>query len=240
MAESSDLVGEHDLGRVKGVGRVLRHLRLRDRDQVQRSVEVGVELGRRARALLVDPADERVRRVVEVVDSRALAQELRVVRQPQIIAAGALRLLLERGSDQREGRPGQQRAADDDGVGLVATLQRAADLARHLLDVARVQAPVAPAGRSDADQRELGGGDRARVVSSGVEPAGVDRFADQLLEARLDDRAPARGDLGVLVLVEVHADDVVPEARQAGGADRADVPQSEDGDAHRPSYRSRP
>ena len=44
----------------------------------------------------------------------------------------------------------------------------------------------------------------------GREPSGLDRLADQLLEAGLDDRAAPVVDLGVLGLVDIDPEDVEP------------------------------
>ena len=76
LAQVADLVGEADLEGVPGVAGVLDHLGGADAGGHQRRLDLAVQRFGRLRVRLVVVADQRHRRIVEVLDRRALAQEL--------------------------------------------------------------------------------------------------------------------------------------------------------------------
>ena len=74
--------------------------------------------------------------------------------------------------------------------------------------------------------------DRAERVVAGPGAAVGDDLFHQVDHAFLDHRGLAGVDLGDLVRVDVHPDDLMAIARQAGERHRADVAQTEDADVH--------
>ena len=86
LAQVADLVGEDHLHRVPRVARVLHHLGDADAGAEERRLDVLVErLGRR-RVGGVVVADQRQRRMAEVLERRSLAQELGVDRDAEALA----------------------------------------------------------------------------------------------------------------------------------------------------------
>ena len=86
LAQVADLVREADLQRVPGVARVLDHLRDADAGADERRVDRLIERDRAARVGRVVVADERQRRLAEVLQRRAFAQELGVDRHAEAVA----------------------------------------------------------------------------------------------------------------------------------------------------------
>ncbi len=98
--------------------------------------------------------------------------------------------------------------------------------------VGEVEAAVALAGRADADEGEVGAGDRRVAVGGGAQAAGAHALLDELAEARLDHRRPALVQQVDLDRVGVDADHGVAVGGQAGGRDGADVAEAEHADPH--------
>src|SRR6185312_7091633 len=85
--------------------------------------------------------------------------------------------------------------------------------------------------RADADEvHERVGGPAG--VGAELEPAGGQRLRQQLLEARLVERRPARRQRGHLFLDDVDTDHLVTEGGHAGRMDGAQVAAAEDRDPY--------
>ena len=171
LAEVADLVRERDLERVPRVARVLHHLGGADAGRHHRRLDLRVErLGRLGVGLIV-VADQRQRRVAEVVDRRALAEELGVDRDAE---AGAV--LLARGPFERRNhdvvrRARQHGAADHHHVVVVLVRERLADLLGDPLEIGEVEAAVLAARSADADERQVGVAHRVGRAGRRAQPA---------------------------------------------------------------------
>ena len=110
------------------------------------------------------------------------------------------------------------------------------DLPRNLdcdpLDVLEVHGPVAARGRTDAHEHDVRLGQRVRERCRDAETGRRARRCDELVEPRLDHRAPPLVQLLDLGAVDVDADHVVPEFREARGRDGADVAEAHDNGPH--------
>jgi hypothetical protein len=91
------------------------------------------------------------------------------------------------------------------------------------------KAAVAVARGADTDD-----GNIAQVFdfAAGLQTAGRNALADQILEAGLDERAVAGIDEVNFVLVEIHARDVMPAGREARRGDTPHITHAKDGDFH--------
>jgi hypothetical protein len=107
-----------------------------------------------------------------------------------------------------------------------------ADRARHREHVPQVGAAVLVGRRAHRDEHHLAVGDAGRGVGGEVQAPGAVVADHQRLEPGLVDRDHALREAVDLRLVDVDADDVVADLRQARARDEADVARAEDGDAH--------
>jgi len=124
-------------------------------------------------------------------------------------------------------RARQHGAPDDDHVVRGLVFQRLADLLADALEVLQVEAAVAAARRADAQERHLALPHRVRRIGGGAKASLRYVLRQQLVEARLDDRAAARVDRRNLVGVHVDADDIVPIAGKRRGRHTSHVPETE-------------
>ena len=123
---------------------------------------------------------------------RALAQELRVDRHAEVHARPRSPDAFSRiGISSVVAGAGQHRAAEHDGVPAVPLAQRVADLLGHPLQVLGGQAAVRRRRRADADQRDLGAGDRLGDVGGGAQRPG--RAPPRRSARRCAPRRPAPG-----------------------------------------------
>ena len=106
LAEVADLVGEADLEGVPDVVRVLHHLGRPDLRPNDRRIEKGIEGRDDALGARVRSPDHGLRRVEEIMDRGALAQELRVDAHPEVDPGLSRGALFERRDDHFVGRPG--------------------------------------------------------------------------------------------------------------------------------------
>jgi hypothetical protein len=103
------------------------------------------------------------------------------------------------------------------------------------LDVPEIDRPVAPRRRADGHHHDLAASKRNSELRCHSKAARRAAFGYQLLEARLDDRAPAGVDLLDFLGIDVDSDDRVPQFRQAGCGDRTHVTESDYDNIHAPS-----
>ena len=121
-----------------------------------------------------------------------------------------------------------RRLVHDDGVAL----HRLADRARDLADGGEVGLAIALGRRADGDEDDDGAADRVGEIGR-ERQAGIRHVArDHLFQARLVDRHAAGTQLGDLVVLVVHTDDLVAEVGEDGARDEADVAGSDDADVH--------
>ena len=164
--------------------------------------------------------------MLEILDRRALAQELRIGDDRDIgvgprLADDALDLVA--GAD-RHGRLG-----DDDGEAV----ERRGDLARRGVDVGQVGVAVAaPRRRADRDEDRVGLGHRALQIGGEAQPPRAHVGGDQIVEAGLVDRHLAALQRRDLAGVLVDAGDVVAEIGKAGPGNEADIAGADHRDAH--------
>ena len=208
--DDADLVREADLQRVEGVVGVLDHLRDAQRHAIDRRLDPLVERRDRVPARLVVLPDHGLGRVEEVGERAALAEELRVHREPEPVARFEPRLPGDRRADERLRRAGQAGRAQDDRVPSRSAAREAApDRHGHPLDRVRPEAAVRPRRGPDADQREVGLGHGPLAVARGAEPAGAALGRDEIGQPRLQHRALAALDRGHLPLARVDREHLV-------------------------------
>ena len=160
LAEIADLVREGDLEGMEGVGDVLGHLRGPDRGLDEGGIHLGVELAeKRAGVRRIGP-DQGDGRLGEVPQRGSFAHELRVDRDGQV---------WQRRRRRSRGGPGGApirwcRAARCSGERRCRAFgcrrRPMADPLGHAPDGVDIELAVLPAGRPDADQGQIGFGDR--------------------------------------------------------------------------------
>ena len=108
--------------------------------------------------------------------------------------------------------------------------------AGHAVDVLQVGGAIRQRRSADRDEDHIAGIDRRGAIGRELKTTGATIAEHHLLEARLEDRhdavVEARDPLGV----DVDAEDVVSDLREAGARNEADVSGSEDRDVHGSSY----
>ena len=248
LAEVGDLVDEGDLGGEHGIGGVLDHLRggnVHDVDGVAVADEGLVELAHPAAGALVGDADHDAVGFVEVVDRGAFFEELGVRGHVEGFVGFGFDGFADFfvGADRDGGLDHDDLAAAF--VQLAAgvagrVLDRLADVARRGEDVLEVGVAHLIAGRAHADEDHLGVGVGLGLVGGEVQAAGLVVALDQLVEARLVDRADAVLELLDLLGVHVEAGHLVADVRKAGAGDESDVAGADHGDTHRSLFLKRP
>ena len=159
LADRAHLVGEADLERVEGVVGVLRHLGDRDRHAVDDAGKAVVERRHGVGRERVARADDGLRRIVEVAHRGALAQELRVHGDAEVVSGAQARGRLETRDQRALAGARQHRRAEDDRVAAAERRDGGADLVGDALQVYRRERAVAGRRRADADQRQVARGD---------------------------------------------------------------------------------
>ncbi|MNT05647.1 hypothetical protein D3C72_1402750 [compost metagenome] len=114
----------------------------------------------------------------------------------------------------------------------------AADVARGGQHVLQVRRAVLVRGRAHGNELHVGVLHAGRHVGRKRQAAGGPVALDQLLQARLVDRHPACVKQRDLLLVQVQAEHVVAEFRQAGAGDQADIAATDNCDFHSRSSRT--
>ena len=231
-AERADLVGEADLDGVVHVARVLHHRRFVRLHLVHRCVEVGVGGEHAIGGAAIAGADDGERRMLEVADGAAFAQELGVDGDVNRVAAAAAARRFEPRREHRREHSRQQRAPDRDDVVGRPSGERAADAIDDALEIYGFEASVAATRRADADHGQVSGFQRLAGIVGHPQTAGLDDAAQEVVQLRLGDRRAPTPDQPQLVRVDVDADDLVPGRGQAGRRHRSDIPEPEDRNSH--------
>ncbi len=180
-------------------------------------------------------ADEHAIGMGEVLDGRALAQELGV-RADGDIGVGPERL-----------QPPLDLAAGADGNGRLGGDDREAvevrrDILDRLEDIGEVGMAIAAAHRrADGEEDDVGVGHRRPELGREDDAPGLQIAGEQRVEARLVDRHLALEEPGDARLVLVDAGDTPAELGEAGRRDEPDIARADHADVerHRPSAPSR-
>ena len=164
--------------------------------------------------------------MLEVLDRRALAQELRIGDDG---AFGVRPRLADDALDLVAGADRHGRFGHHDGEAV----ERGGDLLRRGVDVGQVGVAVAAARRrADRDEDRIGRGHRRLQLGRKAQPPGLNVGGDQIVEAGLVDRHLAALQRRDLAGVLVDADDVVAEIGKAGPGNEADIAGADHRDAH--------
>ena len=216
LAHVPDLVREADLQGVPGVADVFHHLRHADAGADERCIDrpiKGYGPGRIGRVVVTDDGQ---RRLAEVLERGAFAEELGVDGNAEPVAVLLSRRALESRNDNIVRGARQHRAADHDNVigGLVA--ERRPNLFAHSRQLSEVEAPVAAAGSADTDERHAAVANRLCGVGRRSKAALGYCPGNQVDEPGLDNRASAAVDLCNLVGAHIDADHLMPVGSQRG------------------------
>ena len=216
LADVGDLVDERDLRRQERVGGELDHLGAGDVGAHERSVERLVELDDGIAGPVALVTDHDAVGVQEVLERRALLEELGAGH----VREARLAVLLERAPDRgarahRHGRLHHQRV-------MVGRRHRA----DHGVD--RRQVGVARVGRrrADGDEQQPRVLERGRDLGPEVQALAVSGHA--LGQPRLVDRDLAAFEPGDLVGIDVDAPDLAAELRKARRGDQSHVAGADD------------
>jgi hypothetical protein len=195
------------------------------------AVERGVELGHQVDGALVlgGSADHDPVRLGEVGDCGAFLQELRVRDDAERRGGAALREFVGHGGAHLVGRAHRHRTLVDDQlvVGHVP-----ADVARggqHVLEVGRA---VLVGRRTDGDELQRAEVDGLLDVGRELQASGAHVALDDRVQPRLVNGQAARLQGGDLLRVQIEAQHLVADIRQAGAADQAYVAGPDDRDFH--------
>ena len=219
LAHRGHRVHERDLHREEAVGGVLDRLGRRRVGDQDLGVEAGVESRHPFRGVVVGRADHHPVGVQEVAHRRALAQELGVRHDMDVVSAhGALD---DAGRADRDGR-----LVDDDGAGT----QGRTDLGRRRLDVAEVGRAVVALGRRNAQEHDVRPGSSRGGAQHELEPTGGAGGGDDLGQPFFDDGDLTAVEQVDLVGVDVGAGHVVTQLRQTGPGRETDVARPHDRD----------
>src|SRR5262249_55374047 len=238
FADRSDLVGKGHLQRVERVAGVLDHFGFLDPDLQYGRGQMGVEPAERRGGVFVIRADQGERRVVEVVDRGAFAQEFRIDGHAEVTPRAFPRIDLEGGNDCAGDRPRQHRAANGHNVIAALDFERRADLLADALDITQVETAVVIAGGADAHQREIGSRDRGGDTRRRPEPSIFTGGGDKIPPPRFDDGAAAAADDPPLQGIRINADPLMPRLGKACRRNTADVTQTEYAQFHQPFLHS--
>ncbi len=179
-----------------------------------------------ARALVVE-ADEHAVGMHEVLDGRALAQELRVRAHGEI---GIRTQRAQPALDLAARSHRHRRLGDDDG--------EAVEMRRHLLDrgvdVGEIRVAVAAAhGRADGEQNDVGRCAQPPQIVGEEQTLGLHVALDEVVEPRLVDRRAASLEIGKPLRVLVDAGDRPAELGKAGRGDEPDIAGADHADVQR-------
>ena len=225
FAQLRDLVDEGDAGGQEAVGGVLDPLRgldVGDHDRHATGAEWRVDIEHDVGGALVAAADDQAVRAHEVLDGRALAQELGVADHGERVPAADDLFDHSAGAD-RHG------ALGDD---CLVAVEPSTDCLSHLAHVAEIGRAVLAGRRADGDEDSRRGFKSRPQVGRETQASGFLVLGDQGRQARLVDWNPARLQLGDLRLILVDADDVHAEVGEACTRDQADVAGADDADSH--------
>ena len=188
----------------------------------QRPVQFAHDL---TRALVIG-ADHDTIRVLEVLDGRPLAQELRVRHDDDVAVVPQLR---DGALDLISGPDRHRRFGDDKGL----RLEVRRNLARRGEYEREIRKPVAaPGRRPDGDHHHIGRRNGRIELGGEGQPAGFDVAFDEILKPVLEDRNFAALEPGDLGCVLVDTCDDVAEIGKTGAGDETDIAGADDGYVH--------
>jgi hypothetical protein len=182
----------------------------------------------RGRALILRTDDDAVR-AHEILDRRALLQELRIGDDTEGYFLASVVQGIRNYFCNPVGCPHWHGRLVDHHAVIVHV---AADAARRLQHVFHVGRAVFARRRADCDELQHAVRHARRHVGREGQAAGLAVALDDRLQARLVDRDPAgvqRRDLG---RIHVQAEHVVAHVRKAGARDEPDIAGADDGDLH--------
>ena len=230
---ASDLVGEANLHSVPDVVDDLDRLGLAEIHHSGELMGLGLKrLDASQGHGIADRCDDHARSVI-VRNGRALAHEFRMIGQGEAEARLQARGALDGRPDPRGHGAGRQGGTNDDGVECHLRSDGSANIGGHLLDHGSVQASVQSGRRADADDRHVRLRHRRRRVDLAANTAAGDAGADEIVEARLDDRRPAPVQDRQLFSVHVHGDDHMSVTCEARRRHRSYVADAEQTNPHR-------
>ena len=219
LAHVGDLVDERDLGGQERVGGVLDHLGRGHAGAHDVGVDAAVEGFDRRAVLVPEAADDDAVRIEEVLDGGALAQELRI---GDVGDAGDAHGV-EVGHDPLAGAHRHGALHDQE-----ALTSARCDLPHGVLHARKVGVAGGRRWRVHGDEEEVAALEQDVVGRREREPVGV--VADELLQTGLVDRDLTPFQPADLLLVEVHAHDVVAQVGETDGRDEADIAGTDDPD----------
>jgi len=229
FAEAGDFIDEGDLGGEEGIGRVFDQLgrfQVGGQDREIAQVERPVDLRHHLRRALVLDADHHPVGLHEILDRRALAQELGVGGNVELrlrVGLGDHLLHLPVGA-HRHGGFGHHH-------GIAG--QRPGDLLRGGHHIGQIRMAVAaPCRGADGDEHRLGAIHRGGQIGGEAEPPRLHVLLHQLLQPRLVDRHLARLQPGDLARVLVDADHVMAEIRKTDAGHQSDIAGANHRNAH--------
>jgi hypothetical protein len=227
VAHLSHRVDERDLGGEEAVRRCLHQL---GRGQVGDHLghparqRVGVHRAQHIEVLLVTDAEDEPIRVQRVLHRAALAQELRVPGEVDVVARGSAaaqhRGDLGGGAHRHRGLAHHQARSPQ-----VRGQRGSSGVHRSKVGTQ----PVTTLRGADAEKVDVGGSGLGDVGAE-PQPPVLDVLADQRFEVGLEERQPALGERADLGRIGVHADHPETEVGHAGGMGRAEIPGADDAD----------
>jgi hypothetical protein len=175
--------------------------------------------------LSVACSENSVGRIQKVPNRAAFAHELGVIANGKILAAFLTTFFFEYGEHHSFRGSSQHRAAQNKNVRRFFLADYRGDLASNVLDVAEIEFAIFQAGRSDADERDLGIQHGCGRIGGCMQQAGSVRLGDHFTHASFDDRGAARVHHLNFGMAHIDADDLVAHGRETGSRNGTDVSQ---------------
>src|SRR5690606_24977955 len=223
LAQTPDLVRERNLERMEDVAGELQHLRDPVSGLEERRGELAEQLPDLLGGARRGAADYRERRIVKIVDGRALAKELRLEAHAEVDARTLPGVLLQNGAyDVLRGAGVDRRAQNDDRIAR-RRAQRDAELLGDPPHRRQVLLAVPERGSTDAYEDQIALGRRAVDRARDLQSAAVGRLPRNLADLVLDHGREALREELELDRIAIDSQHLVSVAREAGGRHRSDV-----------------
>ena len=232
LADIADFVGKTDLQRVPGIVGVLHHFSRFDAGPDHRAGHVGKQRGDDVTARLAEFADDRLGRMVVIVDRRAFTQELRIDADAEIGPGLLARTSFQRRNDDFAHRAGQHRAAEDKHRRMFLVAQDLADLFAGTPDIFHVEAAIRQAGCANTDEQQVGIGNGCGGIGRRTKPSGIDLFLDDRADTIFNDRTLAGIDDVDFGLFRVDPDHFMPFLGETGSRHSPYIAKTENADFH--------